>query len=783
MNLKPYAGLLPAILMSMMVSACIPVSPQPRQPMSTQSNAQAVIPISSSPTPAPDKDLSDIALPLSYSGILPEGAVAMLGVGRISTSVSPDGRYFAVWSDKEAQVYDFATLEPMWNQARPGGEVTWLLGGEQIAIGRYIWDIQTGRRTLATTLALPPTSKWSPKGFIIATPGSDSSILLLEAHTGLEIHRLELPESLRAALPPDVPGYNQITISFSPDAQLVAATYAWTISDSHKGDGETLAIWNVKTGEMLRTLSPAKGDGQGRTTIAWSPDSKWLATTSFGDLYLWDVETGDVLKDFTGAQYITWSPDGSMFATSVNATHEGGELVAPVRVWDSATLEEKYTLQEAEEAILWSPDSARFVTTSSIVSTRSVVREAATGKELCSISNSERLVGFDAGSNQVIGHLYYTYDPSDHNTLVVWNIDGAMARQAAVYQGTSSIIDIAWSPDGKSIAGAMGWWEVPGVAVWDIASSAARTLLGMEELGLESHVNLTTIDWMPGSSTLAISSETSGGLFIDTRDLSVESSPALSGFLTYSPDGAMLASAHDRQVDVLLTSSGEKIHTVTLDKVIPSALRWSPDGTKIAVATIPEDAIWYTGYDREHPEAKSPSGEVLVWDVQSNEMVATLKGILGLPYSVAWSPNGREIVAGFNVDTLGIWNVADGKLVRWLYGNIEEYGEEYHEMGYVDVDWSPDGIYIAAAYGKNPFFRECKACYFGVPGKVILWDAAVGSRVSRYATHTDEVQTIAFSPDSLSLASGSLDGTIIVWDVTARPIEKPEDAGSDTPDG
>ncbi|MBN1311536.1 MAG: PD40 domain-containing protein [Anaerolineae bacterium] len=780
MYVRPCVRLLMVILLSVALAACAPAGTNTRQSVSERANSlppsQAAL--SFSPTPTLTVEMSDVSLPLSYSGILPEGAVAVLGLGRIATSVSPDGRHFVIWSDREALLYDFETLKPAWDQAKPGGEVTWLLGGEQVAIGRYVWDIRTGDQKLASSLALSAASKWSPRGFIIATPGPGSSILLLEAHTGLEIHRLELLDSLRAALPSDVPGYDQISISFSPNGQLVAATYAWRVSEDYKGDGDTLTIWDVKTGELLRTLTPAKGDAVGRTTMSWSPDSARVATASSDALCVWDVETGEVLKEIGGAQYITWSPDGSRFATSVNAAQEGGEPIAPVRVWNNATLEEEYTLNEIEEAVLWSPDGSRIVTTSYLASTHSIVRDAANGRKLATIPDSERPIAFSADSNRVIGPRYYAYDPSDENTLVVWDIDGDDAGKAAVFQGTSSIVDIAWSPDGKSIAGEMGWWHVPSLAVWDVTEAKARSLLDIEWLGLESHINLVDVDWSPDGSTLAISSEVEGGRLVNIDNLSVENNDNLSGVLAYSPDGAMLASAYGRQIDVQRVLDGEMVQTLTLEEAIVSAIGWSPDGTRIALATIPEDAIWYSGSAPGIAAGTSPTGAVLIWDAQSNAIVATLRGIQGLPYSVAWSPNSREIVAGFNIDTLGIWNAANGTLVRWLYGDIEEYAEEYEEMGYVDVAWSPDGIYIAAAYGKNPFFRECQACYFGTLGKAMLWDAAAGSRVSRYAAHTDEVQAVAFSPNSLLLATGSLDGTVIIWDVNARPSERPDDEDS-----
>jgi COMPASS component SWD3 len=54
------------------------------------------------------------------------------------------------------------------------------------------------------------------------------------------------------------------------------------------GDG-TIKIWSVETGRHERTF---EGHLAGISTIAWSPDSRWIA--SGGDdkiIRLWDVQT------------------------------------------------------------------------------------------------------------------------------------------------------------------------------------------------------------------------------------------------------------------------------------------------------------------------------------------------------------------------------------------------------------------------------------------------------------------------------------------------------------
>ena len=56
-------------------------------------------------------------------------------------------------------------------------------------------------------------------------------------------------------------------------------------------------------------------------------------------------------------------------------------------------------------------------------------------------------------------------------------------------------------------------------------------------------------------------------------------------------------------------------------------------------------------------------------------------------------------------------------------------------------------------------------------GTARLWDAQTGRQLRRFEGHTEEVYSVAFSPDGRQVLTGSRDGTARLWDAqTGHPI-------------
>jgi hypothetical protein len=90
--------------------------------------------------------------------------------------------------------------------------------------------------------------------------------------------------------------------------------------------------------------------------------------------------------------------------------------------------------------------------------------------------------------------------------------------------------------------------------------------------------------------------------------------------------------------------------------------------------------------------------------------------------------------------TVGVWEVATGKLVARLVG---------HGAEVICAVISPNGTRIASG---------------GRDGYVRLWDTMHFDNVAQFGGHTSYIYSLAWSPDGTQIVSSSGDGTVRLWD-------------------
>ena len=96
---------------------------------------------------------------------------------------------------------------------------------------------------------------------------------------------------------------------------------------------------------------------------------------------------------------------------------------------------------------------------------------------------------------------------------------------------------------------------------------------------------------------------------------------------------------------------------------------------------------------------------------------------------------------------MGVWQ-ADGQRLA----NLSE-----EPSAVTSVAWSSDGTMFAVSYSRN-YGRSVAVTDHAVQ----IWNAK-RQLLATLTDHTDDVNTVAWSPDSKILASGSKDRTIRLW--------------------
>jgi WD40 repeat protein len=157
---------------------------------------------------------------------------------------------------------------------------------------------------------------------------------------------------------------------------------------------------------------------------------------------------------------------------------------------------------------------------------------------------------------------------------------------------------------------------------------------------------------------------------------------------------------------------------------------------------------------------------ILVWDLASRERLFTLTDPGGAGTGMVFSPDESVLIAAnHNFGTVNLFDLDLGAKISTL---------EAHVASPEGVAVSKDGSVLAV--GSGAYETDTDSKDFSIK----LYDLA-GQEKGKLRGHTNSVTCLAFRPDGETLASGSEDGTIKVWDVASRSELFELTGVSDTP--
>jgi WD40 repeat protein len=315
---------------------------------------------------------------------------------------------------------------------------------------------------------------------------------------------------------------------------------------------------------------------------------------------------------------------------------------------------------------------------------------------------------------------------------------GLIARLGSDRFRQANRIDaIAYSPDGKHLATADG----DSIVIWDAADGRRlRTVpVGNHEFFALRYApdgrNLYAAA-AAGGLTRLCRIDPAGGKLLDGRHLLTGKSNG-----RFSRDGSWLAIRNQEGslLEAVDTSNPEAVWTDRVKGELYSGYAWRGDGKVLAAATV--------------------TGRVRLHDARSGKLLHEYRLEGGPAWSMAFSPDGKDLVAEIGAPDRVVRFVAATGEVKWKYDTVRAD----------ELTFTPDGR--AVFYWGTAGSRRRSSRWH--------WLDADTGKPLRLEMDTEYGHSVAIRPDGNVLAVGGLTGLISQWDLTTR---KRLDTSADPPE-
>jgi WD40 repeat protein len=477
-------------------------------------------------------------------------------------------------------------------------------------------------------------------------------------------------------------------------------------------DGQTVAFGSA---DGVIVVSARERDGY---EIANSPQ---------GQL---DFNAKDRLRFGGHYSFVRFSPDGKTLAVVTSDTPEA------IRLLESGTGQElgRIALKSWLVRLAFSPDGTRIVATER--------------------DNAVRLYDVDS-KKELWSHVVQLTNPNENYTsAVAFSPDGNIVAACA----TDDRIHLMSAANGEEIGELKGHTWYP----WSLAFTAdSKTLYSSGwdgavrrwDIAARKQLALPTGFWgtavvaaSPDGRTIAIQDDLGAIRIVDAEDGTQGRVLELAGTrysqLTFSPDSLQLAGGG---------TSGDNVHVTVWDltswKVVHrwewpkgrdphstvESLHYTPSGTRLAAAVFRQSAAY-------------------MWDLTTDKKIAQLSH--GQIYGLSFSPDGETLATAGWDSVLRFWETETGKARNKL--DVKQDQQDGGDLRMYTVCYAPQGGLIATAH---------------LDGTVRVWRAADMTLCSTFPIGGRFVYgAMNFSPDGLWLATGNMEGRIVLWDPLTAQI-------------
>jgi WD40 repeat protein len=648
----------------------------------------------------------------------------------------------------------------------------------------------------------------------LVTVSQDGWCRVLDAATGKELRRFgKVPPGRRnPSDPPRESLYHfgaPAAVALSADGRFLAVLGPFDTAS--RWQPVEIRAWEVATGKQLWSV-PFKGPNSG---LAFSPGGEVLVAQGWESIRQWDTATGAERNVFPSpaasgmgrasseAHLFAFSPDGKVLAAIV-VDIRGNDIISVVKLWEVDTGKLLHRIDGNHmdfPCLAFSPDSKYLALP---CSTDGTIRlwEAAAGKE----------VGPFEGPK--VGHLYALAFSADGKTLAskgvdrvirLWDVstrkelrpgqgpfDPSGAGEGRNGHPGGAAQGLVFSPDGKVLFAAGDTYLV---RRWDVATGKPLPADGGHAAKIDAAV------FAPDGKTLTTTAadgvrQWDGATGKEIRRIELPKGAALA---TLAPDGRTLAFEANHAIHLLDLGTRQELRQVPLPGPVYREyneewlyqMQLSRNGKILATKNYAQVVRLYdmtTGkeiraliaetseldrkanlYNHETCFALSPSGTILVrveiiapglqasigdappsvrqptisvlrfHDVSRGKPIRQVKADFGV-HACVFAPDGRSMVTLNRNHTLSLWETATGKERCRFPGDA------------TTAAFSPDSRILAV--GNGPTLR--------------LWNVLTGRIVGEFHGHMGNITAVTFAPNGRTVATGSSDATVLVWDVAQR---------------